>query len=151
MPKSRLITLNGETDTLAGWAKSTGLSEQTIANRIHYGWSLQDALTLPLRARRADKPHTPRVRKGTSRHAAIDAKVFAALEDFLRQHHAASRRLVSTLDKLTRAKVQTSHLHTLMRDSIGEPDPSIFKTPGVVGNLPKTASRPVLSVPLDRG
>lgn len=50
---SRKLTLHGETHTLAQWAEITGIKADTIQARIDYhGWSVENALTAPLNARR---------------------------------------------------------------------------------------------------
>lgn len=48
--KARPITLDGRTMLIGDWAKETGINRQTIQMRIdHYGWSIHDALTKPVR------------------------------------------------------------------------------------------------------
>lgn len=44
---SRMITFNGETLSVAGWAEKTGLRHGLILNRINQGWSIEKALTVP--------------------------------------------------------------------------------------------------------
>lgn len=44
---NRLLTINGVTMTLAGWADKTGISSACIANRLSYGWPEQDLLIEP--------------------------------------------------------------------------------------------------------
>lgn len=44
---SRRITYGERTLTLAQWARETCISRSTISNRIKYGWSVADALTIP--------------------------------------------------------------------------------------------------------
>lgn len=46
---SRYITFNGETKTLAQWGETVGIQSGTIAYRIKSGWSIEDALTKPVR------------------------------------------------------------------------------------------------------
>lgn len=47
--ENRRLTANGETHTLAEWARITGLMPRTIANRIDLGgWSVEKAITTPL-------------------------------------------------------------------------------------------------------
>ena len=45
---SRYLTFNGETKTLAQWSKISGISSDTISNRLNRGWSVEDALNKPL-------------------------------------------------------------------------------------------------------
>lgn len=49
---TKKYTVNGETKTLLQWAKTLGLNKKTLSNRISRGWSLEDAITRPLHARR---------------------------------------------------------------------------------------------------
>lgn len=42
-----LITYEGKTDCLAGWAKKHRLKPQTLAHRLKAGWPMKYALTLP--------------------------------------------------------------------------------------------------------
>ena len=45
---NRLLSLNGETHTVAEWGRITGLGDYNIDNRINkYGWSIEKALTTP--------------------------------------------------------------------------------------------------------
>jgi hypothetical protein len=45
---NRIITVNGQSRTLAEWTDITGLTRETIRNRIDcYGWSEEEALTIP--------------------------------------------------------------------------------------------------------
>lgn len=53
---ARLITYNGETKTLAEWARSRDLSFLCLWNRLERGWPLDRALDRPLVYRR--KPRT---------------------------------------------------------------------------------------------
>lgn len=51
--RNRPLTLNGRTALLADWARETDMSPQTISLRIdRLGWSVEKALTTPLRERR---------------------------------------------------------------------------------------------------
>lgn len=43
---SRFITVDGKTQTLAAWAKFTGIDRRKIADRINRGWSPERALEL---------------------------------------------------------------------------------------------------------
>jgi hypothetical protein len=47
--KSRLITYNGQTMNMSRWAKTIGLEEATLWSRLKKGWSVEKALTTPLR------------------------------------------------------------------------------------------------------
>lgn len=62
---SRLIEFNGETHTLAEWSKLKGLNIPTLHMRLAYGWSIERALTQPLkilvRKERKAKPVLARV------------------------------------------------------------------------------------------
>jgi hypothetical protein len=43
-----LLTLNGVCRTLADWSEATAIPAPTISRRIRTGWSVSDALTLPV-------------------------------------------------------------------------------------------------------
>lgn len=46
--KARMLTVNGRTMTLVEWCEATGLNRETIRRRIRRGWTVEEALTLPL-------------------------------------------------------------------------------------------------------
>lgn len=53
---SRVLMHNGEKHTLAQWSEITGIKADTLQARIDYhGWSVEEALTLPLGSRRNQK------------------------------------------------------------------------------------------------
>lgn len=45
---NRKITFNGETLTIAEWARRIGTSRQTIRNRLEQGWSDAEIITMPV-------------------------------------------------------------------------------------------------------
>lgn len=50
---SRWVEFNGDRKTLMQWAECVGIHCSTIARRLDYlGWSIEEALTTPLRGRR---------------------------------------------------------------------------------------------------
>ena len=50
-----LITHKDETRTMSEWADKTGINVNTIASRIHRGWSHDESLTRPV-ASKQNKP-----------------------------------------------------------------------------------------------
>lgn len=44
------ISVDGESKTLAQWAREFGIKESVIRNRLKRGWSEEDAVKIPLRA-----------------------------------------------------------------------------------------------------
>jgi hypothetical protein len=46
---SRLLELNGKSQTMAEWSKATGLPQNVIHSRLKYGWTVERALTVPRR------------------------------------------------------------------------------------------------------
>lgn len=46
---NRPISFRGETLCLSEWAERTGLQYDTLKARLQYGWTVEDALTRPLR------------------------------------------------------------------------------------------------------
>lgn len=53
---SRLLTFNGETKTISQWSESIGVEAYVISLRLQYGWSVDDALTMPLGEGPTKKP-----------------------------------------------------------------------------------------------
>ncbi len=49
---NRKLTLRGETQTVSEWAAILNISHSTIRRRLHLGWSVERALTTPVRPRR---------------------------------------------------------------------------------------------------
>lgn len=47
--RNRYLTFNGETHTIAEWAKILGISYGTLSSRIKRGWTITDAVERPLR------------------------------------------------------------------------------------------------------
>ncbi len=54
----KIIEFNGQRLSVRGWAKKLGVPENRLSNRFRYGFSVKEALTLPLHKRRktAAKP-----------------------------------------------------------------------------------------------
>ena len=46
---NRLITYNGKTQTAAKWADEVNISQKTLHSRLRHGWSIEKALTSPVR------------------------------------------------------------------------------------------------------
>lgn len=44
-----LLTLNGEAHCLIEWSEITGITKSCIQDRLRYGWSVERALTTPMR------------------------------------------------------------------------------------------------------
>jgi hypothetical protein len=49
--QNRLITYNGITRPLVGWAKHLGIKRTILKDRFSSGWSVEDALTTPVKKR----------------------------------------------------------------------------------------------------
>lgn len=62
---NNLLQFNGETLTIAEWSEITGLGWETIKSRIKRGWSVGDALTLPVdlnfERRRGERHHNAKL------------------------------------------------------------------------------------------
>lgn len=54
--RNKLLTYNGETLCQADWTERLGFKENTIGNRLRSGWSLEKAITTPVRKRSTKKP-----------------------------------------------------------------------------------------------
>lgn len=66
---NRIITLNGESLTLADWAAKTGIKRETIAKRLNQGWRVEHALS--------DKPDAISTPDGTFKSLSVAAKHFS--------------------------------------------------------------------------
>lgn len=63
---SRLLTLNGKTQTMARWAHELGVNPAAVLYRINAGWSNEDVLTVP-------KPERPNAKLNMRQARAIRA------------------------------------------------------------------------------
>lgn len=45
--RNRLITFEGVTDCMAGWAERIGMSPEALSGRLKAGWSIEKAITTP--------------------------------------------------------------------------------------------------------
>lgn len=50
----RLITANGETKPIGEWAKDLGIKRNILSSRVHYGWSDEEIILIPVGVRRED-------------------------------------------------------------------------------------------------
>ena len=48
--RNHLITYRGETKTLAQWIVCLGLTRSALSNRLKHGWSIEKALSTPVKA-----------------------------------------------------------------------------------------------------
>jgi hypothetical protein len=46
---NRLLTFQGEQKTLAQWARARGISPHALFNRLENGWTVNEALTRPMK------------------------------------------------------------------------------------------------------
>ena len=46
---NHFLTYKNETKTIAGWSDETGINQITILMRIRRGWTVEDALTKPIK------------------------------------------------------------------------------------------------------
>lgn len=54
MPKLRYVEYNGKNATLTEWAQITGITRETIRQRLERGWSIDEALTTQTPSMRND-------------------------------------------------------------------------------------------------
>ena len=47
-----MLTFQGKTQSLSSWARDRQISRSLLSVRLHRGWSVEDALTIPPRARK---------------------------------------------------------------------------------------------------
>ena len=55
--KKHLISAKGKSQRISEWAKETGISKQTIRARLKFGWSPEEAVSIPVGGR------TPRAKE----------------------------------------------------------------------------------------
>lgn len=139
MAKRRMITHNGQTKTVTGWAKSVGMSRAALSYRLDNGWSLSDAITIPI------APHQY-FKAERKREVQAPSKKSDTLVPLLRANMAAQREFTRTLRQFNRELMllmsrshDVARLHA-MAQAIGQPDPSMFGGPGVVSNFAETLS-----------
>ena len=51
---NRLLTFNGETNTVTEWSEITGIKKTTRKERLNSGWDVEKTLCTPVRKRSAD-------------------------------------------------------------------------------------------------
>jgi len=51
---NRNLSLNGETKTMSQWSRETGLKTTTICDRLSCGWTVAEALTIPVKIKRKE-------------------------------------------------------------------------------------------------
>jgi len=49
---NHLLTYNGETKTMAEWARQVGMNRKVLDRRLRLGWTIEEALTAPVRNNR---------------------------------------------------------------------------------------------------
>jgi hypothetical protein len=104
MPRqSRLITHEGRSDSIAGWAARLGISREALSLRLLAGWSIAEAVTTPRHGR------TPkRLRRAQAKPQAQPTP----FDELKRQSLAAERQFNSLLRQFNR------DLHALMARSL---------------------------------
>lgn len=89
----RLIKFNGETRLLADWARQSGMSSDTLTNRLNLGWSVEEALTTPV-GKQGRKPRTLP--------APSLVQALPALTDWQHDMHAAHRQMTRSVRAFVR-------------------------------------------------
>lgn len=54
---SRLVTYEGRTQTLSQWTKELGVNRTLLEGRLRLGWSIEDAMTLPVGKGKQNRRH----------------------------------------------------------------------------------------------
>ncbi|UEM16588.1 hypothetical protein J4G43_021660 [Bradyrhizobium barranii subsp. barranii] len=88
-----LIEFNGETRTVADWARLIGIHPDTLGKRLALGWSVEEALTTPV-GKQGRKPKPIR--------APSIAHALPALRDWQRDMHAAHRQMTRSVRSFVR-------------------------------------------------
>ena len=101
MPSIHLITHEGVTDTVEGWSRKFGMRHAALYQRLKNGWSVANALTVPVRPRAPNvKPRRPK--------KPVVAETQFDHDSLRRQHIAMQRQFNSLLRQFNR------DLHALM-------------------------------------
>lgn len=75
---NRLLTAKGKTQTIAEWARETGISKQTILNRVYRNWDDERAVSCAPRRKAPDNSILPRGAFRFCRERGIDATTVAS-------------------------------------------------------------------------
>jgi hypothetical protein len=127
---TRLITHNGHTDTISGWAAKNGITKVAMRQRLNRGWTIEEACSIKRIVGNSRHERAPQ----TSASPVTAPLVFPPFEEMKRQHLAMQRQFNSTLRQFNR------DLHAIISRSLD---------PGVVDDLLKS---PVdRSIPVTRG
>ena len=103
----RLLTFQGKTCTLAEWSRSLGGTQQVVGMRLRNGWTLERALTEPL------KPVGPRLLyTGTSK--CLDCESRAEARHLCYRHYN-TRRKAGTLPPVQRKSHSLSRINVQRR------------------------------------
>jgi hypothetical protein len=108
--KARRITHNGRTDTLAGWARTLGISHGAMLWRIRSGWTEAEIVTLRNTCRSRNKGFRARA---IIVKQAVQTPALPCFDEMKRQHLAAQRQFNSLLRQFNR------DLHALMGRGVG--------------------------------
>ncbi|QDM27571.1 hypothetical protein FNL56_16660 [Tardiphaga sp. vice304] len=127
MAAIRLLKHKGHTDTIAGWARRLGMNPDTLHRRLFNGWTIERALSAPVRPRR----ELGRV-KAKRGQVISPGSMIATMK---RNSLAEQRELTRLLRQFSR------DFAIIMQRSMGR---------GVVGNLPADASDRSLSSTQER-
>ena len=126
MSSINLVTHKGVTDTIEGWSKKFGIRHAALYQRLKSGWSVADALTVPVR------PRAPNVKQRQPKRPAVVVTQFN--QDTLRRQHLAMQRQFNSL-----LRQFNRDLHSLMGGGVvvdllnRAPD----RTTPVAGDLPE--------------
>ncbi len=90
---ARLLTFNGETMTISGWSRRTGLGRFTIAQRLDRGWTVERALSAPPKMGRSSKLTAEQIAEAKGLYAAGDG-LMAIARRFNLHHSSMARHLV---------------------------------------------------------
>jgi hypothetical protein len=85
--RGKKITYSGETRTISEWSQTTGVSRQSISNRLKAGWSIERALT------------EPRGSRGPQSAVAVrpmhtELKAFTTFREWMEAEHRALHRTI---------------------------------------------------------
>lgn len=72
--KNHNLTFNNKTQTISMWARETGILSSTICYRVNHGWSVEEALTIPIQ--NGGKIHGRRNQDHRKQHTADRSSIY---------------------------------------------------------------------------
>lgn len=107
---NRIIEYNGESKAASEWAEICGLNPKTFRNRLDAGWSVEDALTIPLGKHNPNIPRTTNWPITTNRPKTIDSPMASNISQKNETtQHTPTQYTPTDIATLLRIRVSTAY------------------------------------------